>query len=155
AAMLRFLAGKRPGLTPFAPPFLQLGKLVVAQTANILQLVAPRLGLIGADEASRVAAHPLQLTLSDVVAEPRDTHHPIGVGLYYADQKREARRRAGEFVRERIPKFLGYFERVLADNRAGRQRFLVGGRHSYVDLSAFQLMVGLEYAFPTAMKRQA
>jgi glutathione S-transferase len=153
AAMMRFVDGKRPGLPPFAPPFLKVGELVIAQTAAILQLVAPRLGLIPRDEASRAAAHQLQLTVADLVAEAHDTHHPIAVSLYYANQKKEARRRADLFIGERMPKFLGYFERVLARNRGGAQQFLVGRRHSYVDLSAFQMMVGLDYAFPKAMAR--
>jgi glutathione S-transferase len=152
-AMMAFLGGHRPGLTPFAPPFVQVGRLVIAQTANILAFVAPRLGLIGDDEPSRVAAHQLQLTISDLVAEAHDTHHPIAVGLYYEDQKQEAQRRAADFVAARMPKLLGYLERVLAGNRAGKGRFLVGRAHSYVDLSAFQIMVGLEYAFPRAFKR--
>jgi glutathione S-transferase len=152
--MMQFLDGKRPGMLPFAPPFVRAGGQLIAQTANILAVIAPALGLIDGDEASRVAAHQLQLTVADLVAEAHDTHHPIAVGLYYKDQKKEARRRAAEFVAGRIPKFLGYFERVLTRNRAGKGQFLVGKRHSYVDLSAFQLLVGLEYAFPKAMKRQ-
>ena len=155
AAMQRFLDAKRPGLLPFAPPFVLVGREVVAQTANILLRLAPALGLVPRNEAARTAAHQLQPTIADVVAEAHDTHHPIAVGLYYRDQKREARRRATEFVRERIPRFLGYFERVLGRNRAGRGHFLVGRGHSYVDLSAFQLVVGLEYAFPRAMHRLA
>jgi glutathione S-transferase len=155
AAMQRFLDAKRPGLLPFAPPFVLIGREVVAQTANILWRLAPALGLIARSEPARTAAHQLQLTIADVVAEAHDTHHPIAVGLYYRDQKREARRRSAEFVKERIPKFLGYFERVLGRNRAGRGQFLVGRSHSYVDLSAFQLLVGLEYAFPRAMRRLA
>jgi glutathione S-transferase len=45
-----------------------------------------------------------------------------------------------------MPKFLGFFERTLARNR-GRS-FLVGNSHSYVDLSLFQLVAWLRYAFP-------
>ncbi len=151
--MMRLLEGKRPGLQPFAPPFLKVGDLVIAQTAAILQYVAPRLGLVPRDEASRVAAHQLQLTIADLFAEVHDAHHPVAASLYYEDQRKEARRRAASFVDERLPKFVGYFERVLARNREGKQQFLVGRRHSYVDLSAFQTMVGLAYAFPKAMAR--
>lgn len=146
------LMKEAPGLEPFAPPFLKSGELILAQTANILLYLGPRLGLVPADEARQVHAHQLQLTIADVVGEVHDTHHPISTGLYYEDQKPEALRRATAFVRERLPKFLGYFERVLARADGG---FLLGEAHSYVDLSMFQLIEGLEYAFPAAMKELA
>jgi glutathione S-transferase len=149
--MMRILDGKRPGLVPLAPPFLKVGKQTIAQTAAILCFVAPRLGLVPRDEASRVAAHQLQLTMLDLLDEVHCTHHPIAVSLYYQDQRKEARRRAAPFIAERLPKFLGYFERLLAR----KPPFLVGRRHSYVDLSAFQMMAGLAYAFPHAMARLA
>lgn len=155
-ALLAMLA-KRPSsggsVRPFAPPILELGRLVVAQTANILQVLAPRVGLVPADEASRIGAHQLQLTISDLVAEVHDTHHPISTSLYYEDQKKEARARAKDFRTQRIPKYLGYFESVLAANKKSRGRHAVGRSLSYVDLSLFQVMVGLAYAFPRAMKR--
>lgn len=137
-----------PGLEPFAPPFLRSGDIVLAQSANILQYLAPRLDLVGKNETGRLHAHQLQLTLADLVNEAHDTHHPVSVGLYYEDQKPEAKRRASAFRAERIPKFLGYFERVLGRGKSG---FLLG-EFSYVDLSMFQVMVGLEYAFPRTMK---
>jgi glutathione S-transferase len=121
---------------------------VVAQTANILQDLGPRLGLVPANEAARLWAHQLQLTVSDFVLEAHDTHHPVGAGLYYEDQIPESKRRAREFRAERMPKFLGYFEGVLAKNR-GRA---VGRSLSYVDLSLFQVVEGLRYAFPRAMR---
>jgi glutathione S-transferase len=152
-AMMRFLDGKEPGLLPFAPPFLKYGKLVIAQTANILAWLGPRLSLVRRDEASRLAAQELQLTIADLVAEVHDTHHPIATSLYYEDQRREARRRAPLFLRERVPKFLGYFEEVLARKGRGGGKHLVGARHSYVDLSLFQIVQGLRYAFPRSMAR--
>jgi len=152
-AIVRFLAMKRKGVPPFAPPILQWRDLVIAQSALILQWLGPRLGLCPADEKSRLAAHQLQLTISDFVAEVHDVHHPIAVSLYFEDQRQEARRRARHFCGERIPKFLGYFERALAANPRGRGRHAVGGRPSYVDLSLFQVMAGLAYAFPRTMKR--
>ena len=82
--------------------------------------------------------------------EVHDTHHPVGVGLYYEDQKKEAKRRAAEFLNERAPKFLGYFEDVLKRNRSG---YLVGRAVTYPDLSLFQMVEGLRYAFPKAMAR--
>lgn len=137
---------------PFAPPFLRAGKLVVAQTANILQYLGPRLGLVPKAEAGRLWAHQLQLTVEDFVATIHDTHHPIAGSLYYHQQKPEARRRARYFMAERAPKFLHYFERVLAGNPATKGN-TVGRGLSYVDLSLFQLVAGLRYAFPETMKR--
>jgi glutathione S-transferase len=119
-AIVDYLARKARGVPPFAPPFLVWRDLVIAQTALILDWLGPRLGLCPADENSRLAAHQLQLTITDFVAEAHDVHHPIAVSLYFEDQRKEARRRAGSFRRERVPKFLGYFERALAANRRGR-----------------------------------
>lgn len=154
AAMLRFLdtgAGARP---PFAPPFLKAGDLVIAQTANILQYLGPRLGLVPKAEASRLWAHQLQLTVTDFVAEIHDVHHPIAACLYYHQQKDVARRRATHFIGERLPKYLGYFEAVLAANSGGTG-YMIGRALSYIDLSMFQLIAGLRYAFPDAMRRRA
>jgi glutathione S-transferase len=149
-ALLAYLGGKRPGLAPFAPPFLRHGVLVIAQTANILHYLGPRLGLVPASEAGRTAANQLQLTIADAVAEAHDVHHPVAVSLYYEDQKREAKRNAESFRTERLPRYVDYFERILT---AGAGKFAVGRGHSYVDLSLFQLVEGLTYAFPRATKR--
>ncbi len=153
AAVARLLEEPGPWLTPFGPPVLRSGRVLVAQTAAILQWLAPRIGLVPAGEASRLRAHQIQLTIADLVAEAHDTHHPVSVSLYYEDQKREAQRRSAAFVRERIPKFLRYLERAFDSNPAGRGRWLVGRSLSYVDLSAFQVVAGLRYAFPRAMAR--
>jgi glutathione S-transferase len=149
AAMMKLL--RAPGIAPFAPPFLRSGALVIAQTANILLYLGPRHGLVPDDEASRLHANQLQLTITDLFAEVHETHHPIGSGLYYEDQKPEALRRAELFVRERLPKYLPYFERALD---AGGP-YLFGGEVSYVDLSLFQVLEGLRYAFPRATARIA
>lgn len=146
-AMLGFLDDPDAARAPFAPPFLRCGKQVIGQTANILQFLGPRLGLVPKPEADRLWAHQVQLTLQDLVLEAHDTHHPIGVGLYYEEQKREAKRRSADFRDLRLPKYLNYFERILANNH-GR---MVGRRLSYADLSAFQVVEGLRYAFPRAM----
>ncbi|HTQ41126.1 MAG TPA: glutathione S-transferase [Polyangiaceae bacterium] len=137
-------------LAPFAPPFLRSGDLVVAQTANVLAWLAPRHGLVPRDEASRVAALQIQLTIADAVDEAHETHHPVDVALYYEDQKREAVKRAAGFTRARIPKYLGWLEGAVA---SGGGPWLLGAAFSYADLSAFQLVEGLSYAFPNAMKR--
>jgi glutathione S-transferase len=152
--MMKLLQSEAAGVHPFAPPFLVSGALVVAQTANILQYLAPRHGLVPDDEAARLAANQLMLTIADLVNEVHDTHHPISTGLYYADQKPEAKKRAHGFVTERMPKFLGYFEGIL-ERAKGPHRRLVGKETSYVDLAIFQALSGLEYAFPEGMKKLA
>jgi len=149
-AIARLLEDAADGRTPFAPPILKAGKLLISQTANILLYLGPRLGLVPDAEAARLWAHQLQLTLSDLVVEAHDTHHPIAKSLYYEDQKPEALRRAADFRALRLPKFLGYFERLLAANPDG-ERYLVGKALTYVDLSMFQVIAGLNYAFPRAM----
>src|SRR5690242_8871062 len=88
---------KRP---PFAPPFLKAGKLVIAQVANILFYLGPRLKLAPATESDRLWLHALQLTVADFVKEIHDTHHPVGTSLYYEDQKPEARRYSKSFLDE-------------------------------------------------------
>jgi glutathione S-transferase len=152
AAMMRLLESPAVKRAPFAPPFLRAGKLVIAQTANILLYLGPRLNLVPTSEAGRFWVHQLQLTIADWVGEAHDAHHPIGGSLYYEDQKREARRRAADFTAERLPKFLGYFEQVLRRN--GKEtNYLVSRSVSYVDLSMFQMIAGLRYAFPRTMKK--
>ncbi len=152
AKMERLLEAKRIKTPPFAPPFLKAGNLLIGQTANILLYLGARHGLAPKTEAGRLFVHQLQLTIADLVAEAHDVHHPIASSLYYEDQKREAKRAAEHFRTERIPKFLGYFEDVLA--RQGRSaRHLAGARVSYADLSLFQVVAGLRYAFPKTMKR--
>ena len=151
-AMMRFLENRSVKQPPFAPPFLKAGNLVIAQTANILLYLGPRLRLVPKNEASRFWAHQLQLTIADWVAEVHDTHHPISGSLYYEEQKREAKRRARDFRAERLPKFLGYFEQVLRRNPKATG-YLVSKAVSYVDLSMFQTIAGLRYAFPHAMAK--
>jgi glutathione S-transferase len=151
-ALTRFLDDAETRHPPFAAPFLKAGNLVIGQTANILLHLGPRLALAPRAETGRMWAHQLQLTIADLVTEAHDVHHPIAGNLYYEDQKPEARRRASDFTRHRLPKFLDYFEGVLERNPC-RGGYMVGGRLSYVDLSIFQLIAGLRYAFPRAMAR--
>ena len=150
--LMRLLEGKSEGHLPFAAPILKAQKLVIAQTANILLWLAPRHGLVPKSEAARLWAHQLQLTISDWLVEAHDTHHPLGAAFYYEDQKPESGRRAAGFTATRLPKFLGYFERVLERERGGG---LLGKSFSYADLSLFQMIAGLRYAFPHAMRRLA
>lgn len=151
-AMLRAMKDKTLALTPLAPPFLKDGPLVIAQTAAILHHLGPELKLVGRSEAARVATQQIQLTIADAVAEAHDTHHPVDTGLHYEDQQPEALRRAKAFCANRMPKYLSWLERALTHNPAGA-RHLVGGKLSYADLSAFQLVEGLRYAFPLAAAR--
>jgi glutathione S-transferase len=153
AAMAALLDGTRRGALPFAPPFVKVGTTIVSQTANVLAVLAPRLRLIPADPALRAEAQQIQLTLADFVSEIHDTHHPIAGGLYYEDQRAAAKQRARDFVANRLPKYVGWLERVLQRNRRSRGRWLVGADRTYVDLSAFQIVAGLRYAFPRAMAR--
>ncbi|WP_096697070.1 glutathione S-transferase [Polaromonas sp. AER18D-145] len=152
AAMMHYLDSPKVLHPPFAPPFLVDGKAVIGQTAAILLYLGPRLGLVAKNEWQRLWTHQLQLTIADVVMEAHDTHHPIAIGLYYEDQKKEAVRRARAFREERIPKFFAWFDSVLARNPRG-STCLVGARLSYADLSLFQLVAGLLYAFPRATGR--
>ena len=149
AALLEALHDATLVHPPFAPPFLKDGPVLVGQTAAILQYLAPTLKLVARSDPARVWTHQLQLTIADLVSEAHDTHHPVASGLYYEDQQPEALRRADDFCRNRMPKYLRWFERVLARNPAG-SRHLAGGRLSYADLSLFQVVEGLCYAFPNA-----
>jgi glutathione S-transferase len=150
AALMHFLQGRAVERPPFAPPFLRAGKLIVAQTANILQYLGPRHALAPPSEAGRLWTHALQLTIADLVAEVHDTHHPVAASLFYEDQKKEARRKATDFLNNRMPKYLGYFEEILASHRGG-ERHLLGVKLTYADLSLFQIVAGLSYAFPDKM----
>ena len=146
-AMMKMMGqGSTP---PFAPPFLKAGKLVIAQTANILLYLGSRHGLAPKTEAGKLWVHQLQLTITDFVLEIHDTHHPLGPSLYYEDQKSPAKKRTEEFWDERVPKYLGYYEGLLKDNGG---TYVTGRRITYVDLSLFQIVEGLRYAFPKRMK---
>jgi glutathione S-transferase len=148
AAMIGMMEA-RSGTPPFAPPFLKAGKLVIGHTANILLYLGSRHGLAPKAEAGKLWVHQLQLTVADFVVEIHDTHHPIGVSLYYEDQQGPAKKRTGEFWKERVPKYLGYFERLLQSSGGS---YLTGRRLTYADLSLFQIVEGLRYAFPKRMK---
>jgi glutathione S-transferase len=148
--MLALMRGTRLDHRPFAPPFLRAGKVVIAQTANILLYLGARHALAPKPEAGRLWAHQLQLTIADLVVEAHDTHHPIASGLYYEDQKKEAKRRTEDFRRNRAPKYFGYFDDMI---RKSGGPFLLGRRLSYPDLSLFQMVEGLRYALPQMMKR--
>jgi glutathione S-transferase len=152
-ALLRLMRDASPKRPPFAPPFLKAGELLIGQTANILYFLGPRLKLAPQAEAGQLWVHQLQLTVADFVAEVHDTHHPVDVGAYYEEQKKEAARNSANFLKSRAPKFLNYFEGILA--RGGRTKYLLGAKLTYVDLSLFQLVAGLKYAFPHAMARSA
>ena len=153
-ALLKFLDGPDVERPPFAPPFLKAGRRLIGQTANILLFLGPRLGLAPRDADGRLWTHQLQLTIADFVLEIHDTHHPIGGAFYYEEQKPEALRRSREFIAHRLPKFLGYFERVVERNTHS-DKWLVGKQLSYADLSMAQVVAGLRYAFPLGEQKGA
>jgi glutathione S-transferase len=146
-AMMKMMEAK--GTPPFAPPFLKAGQRVIGQTANILLYLGARHGLAPKAEPGKLWLHQLQLTITDFVSEIHDTHHPLGPSLYYEDQRAAAKKRTEEFWKERVPKYLGYFERLL---KANGGTYVTGRRLTYVDLSLFQIVEGLRYAFPKRMK---
>ena len=147
-----FLKGDDVPRPPFAPPFLKSGRQLIGQTSNILLYLGGRLGLAPRDAAGKLWTHQLQLTVADFVAEIHDTHHPIAAGRYYEDQKAPAKQRSKDFIASRLPKYLGYFERVLERN-ARRKHWMVGDTMSYADLSMAQVIAGLRYAFPSASRK--
>lgn len=150
--MQQALQDRRAPHPPLAPPFLKDGAVMVGQTAAILQYLAPTLKLVGRSEQARVWTLQIQLTIADLVTEAHDTHHPVSTTLCYEDQKPEALRSAAAFCQHRLPKFVRWFEQILQRNPAGT-RHLVGGKLSYADLSLFQLVEGLRYAFPRATEQ--
>jgi glutathione S-transferase len=148
-ALMKVLDAPDIARPPFAPPFLKAGRRLIGQTPNILLFLGSRLGLAPKDATGKLWVHQLQLTLADFVVEIHDTHHPLGGGLYYEEQKPEARRRSKEFLANRLPKFLGYFERVI-DRNPDSRRWLAGKQVTYADLSLAQVISGLRYAYPQA-----
>jgi len=150
-AIVRILEDDETGMAPYAPPVLRVGSLRLAQTAAICRYVAERGGLLPADDADQRRADALMLTVMDAALEAHDVHHPVGGALYYEEQQEEALRRAPLFTGTRMPKYLGYFERVLVANARGDGQVLVGDALSYADLGLFQLVAGLSYAFPRAL----
>ncbi|MBC3940880.1 glutathione S-transferase [Sphingomonas albertensis] len=139
----------RTGRTPFAPPYLELDGLVIAQVANILMYLGERHGLAPSNMADRLWLNQLQLTIADLVAEVHNVHHPVAMMDYYDDQKPEAARAAKQFREERLPKYLGHFEDAAQANPGD---WLIDHKWSYADTSLFQLVEGLRYMFPKRMK---
>lgn len=154
SALLACLDGDATVQVAYAPPVLGHGELLLAQTPNILFYLGKQLGLAPRAEAGRLWLNQLQLTMADWLTEVHDTHHPLAMGQYYEDQAAAAAMRSKDFRDTRLPKFLDYFTQVLASN-GSRGGFLVGAKLTYGDLSLFQMMAGLRYAFPQAMERLA
>jgi len=149
-AMMKLMERSDVARPPFAPPFLKTGRQLIAQTANILLFLGPRHGLTAESAAGQLWVHQLQLTIADFIVEIHDTHHPVAGSLYYEDQKPEAKRRTEDFLANRLPKFLRYFDTVI---ERGRGRWLTGKRLTYADLSLAQVVAGLGYAFPDSAPR--
>ncbi len=139
----------RTGRTPFAPPYLELDGLVIAQVANILLYLGERHSIAPSNMADRLWLNQLQLTIADLVAEVHNVHHPVAMMDYYDNQKPEAARAAKQFREERLPKFLGHFEDAAQANPGD---WLIDHRWTYVDTSLFQIVEGLRYMFPQRMK---
>lgn len=142
---------------PLAPPVLKHGDLTISQTPNILMYLGPRLGLVPAHDSDADGIYhvnALTLTALDGLSnEAHDTHHPISTGKYYEDQKDEAKAKSIDYLNVRIPKFLGYFERVLHGEASGGGEFLYGGKLTYADLVLFHTLDGVSYAFPKHMAK--
>ena len=151
-AIVEILERADIGTPPFAAPILQHGDLFISQTATICRYLGMRHRLAPQRDEQRWQAEHLQITIADFVSEVHDTHHPIAGALYYEEQKAESLRRAAAFVEQRLPKFLSYFERVLAQNAGSGGRWLVGTDCTHADLSLFQVVAGLRYAFPNALR---
>ncbi|MBY6239894.1 glutathione S-transferase [Methylosinus sp. Sm6] len=151
ARMLALLAREDIATPPFAAPFLKDGDIIIGQTAAILLYLGDRHGLAPRDASLRLWTHQIQLTIADLVSEAHETHHPLGADLSYEEQKDAAARRAKSFRETRIPKFLRWFETILANNPRG-DACLVGDAVTTADLSLFQAVEGLLYAFPTATR---
>jgi glutathione S-transferase len=149
-----------PGHPPaLCPPMLRVRgapgaeELLVSQTPNILLYLGRRIGLAGEGETDEIMVNGLALTALDLNNEVHESHHPISSALYYEDQKPEAAKRTADLRESRIPKFLGYFERVLKGNESvGGGKFLVGGKLSYADLCLWQVLDGLMFALPREME---
>lgn len=151
-ALKAFIQRERPGQAAHAPPILVLGQLLLARTATIHAFLGERHGLVPNGPRDRMQALQLQLTITDVVDEAQSSHHPVSVGLPYEDQRKAARAAARHLLSGRLPRFLSYFEGVLERNGG---EWLVGDSVSYADLSLFQLLSGLAYAFPRGFAKLA
>ena len=146
-ALVRDLAA-REGFKPFAPPYIVDGAFATAQVAHILAWLTDRHALGSGDLATDLQLIQLQLTVTDLVAEVHDVHHPVGADKYYHEQKNEALRAAASFCNARLPKYLGHFEGALGVTEGP---FVLGAKWSPIDTSLFQLVEGLTYAFPQRM----
>lgn len=147
-ALMKDMAARGPR-GPFAPPYLAIDGMAIAQVADILLFLGDRHGLAPSAISDRYWVHQLQLTIADLVAEVHNVHHPVAAGAYYDEQKAEAARAATQFRDARLPKFLAHFE---AAAQAGHGDWLIDHRWTYVDTSLFQLVEGLRHMFPRRMR---
>ena len=85
--------------------------------------------------------------------EVHDTHHPIAISQVYEDQKEAAKQHSHEYLSNRLPKFLGYFERVLKGEPSQGGEYLYGGNLTVADLVLWQGVNGTEFAFPKRMAK--
>ena len=136
----------------FAVPVLKHGDFSIGQTSAILAYIGPIIGLSPKDDQGKAKVNQIQLTIADFTVEAHDTHHPIGKMQYYEDQKEEALKKAIDFVDNRLPKFLDYFERQITAN--GNEPWLYGNTMTYADTSLLEVISGLLYAFPKCVEEQ-
>ncbi|KAI1482703.1 glutathione S-transferase protein-like protein [Daldinia eschscholtzii] len=146
--------GERGNPPYYAPPLFKHGDLIISQTSNILMYLGPKLGLSGSRENDIYRVNALALTALDGLSnEVHDTHHPIAIELYYEDQKEESRRSSKEWIEGRLPKHLGYWQKVLESEECGQGPWLLGNTFTYADLVLFQCLDGVQFAFPKAMNQ--
>ncbi|KAF4119711.1 glutathione S-transferase, partial [Geosmithia morbida] len=150
-------AGMNPPV--LAVPVLRHDDVLISQTANILMYLAPRIGLDGSRAVNATAVAPYHLNgiastlLDGFVDELHDTHHPTAVSLAYEDQIPEAKKRTRYFLSERLPKYLGYAQRVIDSPASGDGPWMYGGTLTYVDLVLFLCIDGTQFAFPKTMAK--
>ena len=147
-AVVGFLADPPPGLRPLACPVLVADDLVLAQSVAIAMLLGERHHRLPGDGAGRYGVQQVLLTMTDLVAEVHSVHHPISTSLRYEDQREAAIVGARPFHAQRLPKYLDWLERLLADNG---DEVLVGAGTTVADLWVLPLLDGLDYAFPRSM----
>ena len=142
-----------------APPILEVNGSFISQTSNILNYLAPILGLDGTEGLTdpeqialrRAHVNQLVLTALDLNNQVHDTHHPVATGLYFEDQVNEAKRKAQDVRTNRIPKFLGHFTLAIESNVEGEGKRLIGSKTTTADLVLYHLVDGMLYAFPRRM----
>ncbi len=149
SALRKKIDNPHRGFESFALPLLEYDDYLIAQLPNICLFLANEFNMIpGGNHYFR--ANQLMLTICDIIDEIHNTHHPLSISMYYENQQEAAKKNALSFTTERLPKWLQYLEKTLIGNG---EKHLAGTQISYVDIALFQLIRGLDYAFPNHMQR--